>query len=119
MPYFQMMLGNCPVLTKGPISLFLGGEEIMDRLGDDVPGKAVLHLCLFSLFFMICNSVYKKIKTEKLNSVNDYALSLRATIVNNVINMYGLGAIFSSNITLVIYLFRQTNHNYGKTFKLI
>ena len=110
MPNLQMMLGNCPVLTKGPLSLFLGGEEFMETLGDDVPGKAVLHLCVFSIFFMICNSVYKKVKTEKLNSVSDYAMSLRATIVNNVINMYSLVAMFIGMITLLIYLLRPASH---------
>ena len=92
------MLGTIPLLTKGPISLFLGGEEIIDSLCDEVPGKALLHLCVFSIFFQIFNSVYKKMKNERLHSVNDYAQSLRTTIVNNVINIYGLVIIFCGNL---------------------
>ena len=104
-----MMFGTIPFLTKGPICLFLGGEEIIDSLGDEDPGKALLHLCVFSIFFQIFNSIYKKIKTDKLQSVNDYAQSLRTTIVNNVSNIYGLLFLFCVNFTLLIYLFRQVN----------
>ena len=53
------------------------GEEIIDSLGDEVPGKALLHLVVFSIFFQIFNSVYKKMKNERRHSVNDYAQSLR------------------------------------------
>ena len=103
----QMVFGTIPVLTKGPISLFLGGEEIMDILGDEDPGKAVFHLCIFSVIFQSSNSVYKKYKNMKLHSVTDYAQSLRTTFVNNVLNVYGLVLLIFCNCIFLVYLLRK------------
>ena len=101
-----MVLGTMPVLTKGPVSLFLGGEEIMDLLGDEDPGKALFHLCIFSIIFHTTNSLYKKYKNRKLHSVTDYAQSLRTTLVNNVLNVYGLVLLIFWNCIVLAYLLR-------------
>ena len=102
-----MVLGTMPVLTKGPISLFLGGEEMIAVLGDEDPGKAAFYLCIFSVMFHITNSIYKKYKNRKLRSVTDYAQSLRTTLVNNVLNVYGLVLLIFCNCIFLAYLFRK------------
>ena len=105
--FLQMVVGKIPVLTKGPISLFLGGEEIMDVLGDEDPGKALFHLCIFSVIFQSSNSVYKKYRNRKLHSVTDYTQSLRTTFVNNVLNVYGLFLLIFCNCIFLVYLLRK------------
>ena len=102
-----MVLGTMPVLTKGPISLFLGGEGIIDILGDEDPGKAAFYLCIFSVMFHITKSIYKKYKNRKLLSVTDYAQSLRTTLVNNVLNVYGLVLLIFCNCIFLAYLFKK------------
>ena len=102
-----MVLGTMPVLTKGPISLFLGGEEMIDVLGDENPGKAAFYLCILSVVFHITNSMYKKYKNRKLHSVTDYAQSLRTTLVNNVLNVYGLVLLIFCNCIFLAYLARK------------
>ena len=105
--FIQMMFVTIPLLTKGPISLFLGGEEIMDVLGDEDPGKALFHLCIFSVIFQTSNSVYKKYRNRKLHSVTDYTQSLRTTFVNNVLNVYGLVLLIFCNCIFLVYLLRK------------
>ena len=37
----QMALGRVPLLTRGPLALFFGGENIIDQLSEGSPGESV------------------------------------------------------------------------------
>ena len=105
-----MMRGSVPLLTKGPFALFLGGDKMFDILGDGTPGKAARHLIIFTIIFQIIISVYKRYKNKKLERVTYYAQNLRRSLVENVLNIYGLVLIlFSSTITLIGVLRQATN----------
>ena len=36
----QMALGRVPLLTRGPLALFFGGENIIDQLSEGSPGES-------------------------------------------------------------------------------
>lgn len=107
-----MVFGTMPILTKGPFSPFLGGEEIIDALGDEAPGKAAFYLCILSVIFHITNSVYKKYKNRKLHLATDYAQTLRTTLVNNVLNVYGLVLLIFCNCIFLAYLARKASNSF-------
>ena len=55
-----MLFGSVPLLTRGPLAVFLGGEKMLNILADAPPGKALLHLSVFTFVFQVCISTYKK-----------------------------------------------------------
>ena len=96
-----MILGTVPLLTKGPFALFLGGEIMLDILDDGPPGKAGLLLIIFTVIFQVFISVFKKYKN------NNYAQNLRKSLVENVLNIYGLVVILVFNTSALIYILRK------------
>ena len=99
-----MINGSVPLLTKGPFALFLGGEKMLDILGDGTPGNAALHLIIFTIIFQIFISVFKNLKQEIGTSYVQY---LRRSLVENVLNIYSLVLILIFNTIALIYVLRQ------------
>ena len=74
------------MLTKGPVVTFYGGEKMLEDVSDGPPGKSVVILVLSSLLFQILLLLFKRIYSRK---ITNYAVFLRATLVNSVLNIYG------------------------------
>ena len=82
----KMYRGSVPMLTKGPAVTFYGREELLQEVSDGPPGKSILIFLLSSLLFQVLLLIFKRIYSRK---ITNYALLLRATLVNNVLNIYG------------------------------
>ena len=102
----QMLQGNVPWLTKGPLALFLGGEKMLDILDDGKPGLALPYLILFCFVFQLSVIVYRRIRKKQLKSTSTYAQDLRKSLVENVLNIYSLFFIIFCNIITFIYIYR-------------
>ena len=74
------------MLTKGPIVTFYGGEKLLEDVSDGPPGKSLVIFVLSSLLFQILLLLFKRIYSRK---ITNYAVLLRATLVNSVLNIYG------------------------------
>ena len=85
-----MMLGVVPIITKGSFALFLGCEKMLRILYDRSPGRSTVNFLIFTIIFQIFIRGMKKYKTYHLQEVSAYAQSLRTTLVNNILNIYGL-----------------------------
>ena len=94
----QMYQGELPLLTKGPFSIFYGGEEIIPHLSKISAGRGFIVLIMCSAIFQI--SVLKQSKSRKLQG---YSQVLTRTMVQNVLNMYGIMVIISISIICVTY----------------
>ena len=101
-----MISGSVPLLTKGPFALFLGGEEMLDVLDDGNPGNALPYLILFSLLFQICVFSFKTIRNRQTETFTDYVQNLRKSLVENVLNVYGIMFIVFCNVITLTYIFR-------------
>ena len=93
-----MMQGSIPSITKGRMALFLGGDEMLNLLDDRPPGRAMVIFVIFTIIFQIFMQGLKKLKTQNLKSVSMYAQNLRTTLVNNVLNIYGLVFFLALNL---------------------
>ena len=105
-----MMQGSVPIITKGGFALFLGGQKMLEILEDRPPGRAMFHLVIFTFIIQVFMWGLKKYKTQHLQSVSSYAQSLRITLVNNVLNIYGLIVLLLINVLTLIYLFREASN---------
>ena len=115
-----MMRGTIPLITKGPFSLFLGGEQMLEILGDEPPGRAAIYLLIFTIIFQIFISTYKNYKNKQLQFVTNYAQNLRRSIVENVLNIYSIILILLFNIIALIYVVRQVlTFHMGINYKTI
>ena len=108
------------MLTKGPVSLFFGGDLIIGDLSERSPGKGMPIVLLCSLIFQIL-FILKQAKSRKLKM---YAHNLTRALVENVLNMYGIVTIIIITIVSVVYghLHRwssEKNKNQEKTTKLV
>ena len=108
---FQMFSGRAPFLTKGSMVLFLGGEilvEKVEKLGDHnkAPPRGIIYFVMSAIIFKLLNYLFQKIMNKKIQSLTDYAKSLRTIIVNNVLNVYGLGLLCVFNCFSLFYLWR-------------
>ena len=102
-----MMMGLVPIITKGSFALFLGGEKMLHILDDRPPGRSTVNFLIFTIIFQIFIRGMKKYKTHHLQEVDTYAQSLRTTLVNNVLNIYGLVVLLVGNVLVLLYLWRQ------------
>ena len=105
-----MMLGVVPIITKGSFALFLGGEKMLRILDDRSPGRSTVNFLIFTIIFQILIGGLKKYKTYHLQEVSTYAQSLRTTLVNNVLNIYGLVVLLVGNVLTLLYLWRQASN---------
>ena len=83
----EMYNGRVPLLTKGPLVTFYGRQDLLEEVSDDPPGKSLTILMVSSLTFQLALFIFKWNFSRK---IDNYALNLKATLVNNVRNIYGL-----------------------------
>ena len=94
----QMYQGELPLLTKGPFSIFYGGEEIIPHLSKISAGRGFIVLIMCSSIFQI--SVLIQSKSRKLQG---YPQVLTKTMVENVLNMYGIMGMIVISIICVTW----------------
>ena len=90
-----MYQGHLPILTKGPFSIFYGGEQIMKDLSKQSPGIGSTLQLVVSVIFQISLYIVKQVKSRKLQ---EYPQILKMTIVDNVLNMYSIMIIIILSI---------------------
>ena len=88
------------MLTKGPITLFYCGD--IEDLSERSPGRGVPILLMSSSIFQIFLYILKQSKSRKLKT---YVQNLNMSLVENVLNMYGLIAIIIITTISVAYAF--------------
>ena len=101
-----MIQGSVPLLTKGPLALFLGGEKMLEILDDRQPGNHLFNVLIFSVFFQIFILSFKTIRNKQLQSITRYAQNLRNSLVKNALNIYGIICILSFQIIAFILFLR-------------
>ena len=79
-----MFQGSLPMLTKGPLALFFGGDPIIGDLSEKSPGRGMPILVSCSLIFQMFLLILKQAKSRKLKM---YAHNLTRALVENVLNM--------------------------------
>ena len=94
------------MLTTGPFALFYGGEEILDKLSDGLPGKGVPILILCSALFQLFLYVLKKFQARGMKL---YTQNLRKSLVENILNMYGIIIIVA--ISSISFMYIMIHHN--------
>ena len=82
-----MYQGHLPMLTKGPFSIFYGGEQIIHHLSKKSPGKGITLLVVVSGIFQMLLYTFKQFK---LRGLQEYHQTLKRTMVENVLNMYSI-----------------------------
>ena len=96
-----MYTGRVPLLTKGPLVTFYGREELLEEVSADPPGQALTVLLVSSLAFQVVLFLFKWNFSRK---IENYALNLKATLVNNVLNIYGLLIIIMISLIACFYV---------------
>ena len=83
-----MWLGYLPPITLGPLALLFGGDEILPLVSKDSAPREIPILMVFSVIFQFSVFCMKKIKSR--NEEFNYITNLRRSLVDNVLNIYGL-----------------------------
>lgn len=96
-----MYRGEVPLLTRGPLVTFYGREELLQVVSQGAPGPSLSIFLLSSLLFQVLLVIIKRFYSRK---ITNYALQLRATLVNNVLNIYGLLIIIITSGTACCYV---------------
>ena len=96
-----MYMGDVPLLTKGPLVTFYGGAELLKEVSPGAPGKSLTILLLSSLLFQAVLFIFKWFCARK---IRNYTLELKATLVNNVLNIYGLLILITISATACFYV---------------
>ena len=96
-----MYQGQLPMLTKGPLALFYGGDQIIPDLSEKSPGRGVPLLFLGSAIFQVSLYILKHLKSRDRKM---YVHNLTKSLVENVLNMYGIIVIILISITSVAYI---------------
>lgn len=108
------------MLNKGPFALFYGGNQIIPQLSENSPIKMyALFLC--SAIFQVSLYILKHSKSRKLNT---YKNNLIKTLVENVLNIYGIVVLIIISMASVAYSILhhwniQKNQTKEKTTKLV
>ena len=97
----EMYNGRVPLLTKGPLVTFYGRQDLLEEVSDDPPGKSLTILMVSSLTFQLALFIFKWNFSRK---IKNYALNLKATLVNNVLNIYGLLIIMTISLISCFYV---------------
>ena len=95
-----MYYGRVPLLTKGPLVTFYGRQDLLEEVSDDPPGKSLTILAFCSLTFQLALFIFKWNFSRK---IQNYALNLKAVLVNNVLNIYGLLIITMISLISCLY----------------
>ena len=95
-----MCQGILPLLTNGRLALFYGGDQIITDLSKKSLWRGMPKLVICSAIFQIFLFVLKQSNSRGLKS---YAYNLTKSLVENVINMYGIIASFIITITSAAY----------------
>ena len=74
------MTGSLPLLTKGSIAKFLGGEGLFEDLTDEKPSNTILYFFVASIVFQIIIWSYKKYRTYKNIKLHTYMDDLRKSL---------------------------------------
>ena len=88
------------MLTKGPLVTFYGGPELLEEVSEDPPGWSLTILLVSSLAFHIGLFILKWTFSRK---IQNYALNLKATLVNGILNIYGLLIILLISLITCFY----------------
>ena len=110
--YSQMYNGRLPLLTKGPLVTFYGRQDLLEEVSDDQTGKSLTILAFSSLTFQLALFIFKWNFSRK---IQNYALNLKATLVNNVLNIYGL--LIITMISLISFLYAIYHYLSIKNFE--
>ena len=123
---FQHYQSNEPLLTKGPLALFFGGDEIVPHLSSDSTTTANIPIFLWialSVFLNVLLYLYKRIKFRKQIQ---YEQRLNQAMMTGYRNVYGKRIIFLAVLGFLIllifhsYLAQQTeDRDNGTCFILI
>ena len=98
-----MYTGRVPLLTKGPLVTFYGREELLEEVSADPPGLGITVLFVSSLTFQVVLFLFKWNFSRKIPNYQNYALNLRTTLVNNVLNIYGVMIIMMISLISCFY----------------
>ena len=96
-----MYHGRVPLLTKGPLVKFYGRQQLLEEVSDDPPGQSLTVLMLSSLTFQLLLFLFKWNFSRK---IQNYTLSLKASLVNSVLNIYGLLIIMMISLISCLYV---------------
>ena len=96
-----MYIGRVPMLTKGPLVTFYGGQDLLEEVSDDPPGRSLSVLMVSSLAFQLGLFIFKWNFSRK---IQNYAINLKAILVNNVLNIYGLLIIMIISLISCCYV---------------
>ena len=113
-----MIQGTVPFLTNGAFALFLGDPQMVSTIEDRPPGRALPNLMIISIIFQVLMWCLKGYYIHCLQPLCTYAQSLRTTLVNGVVNIYGLISLLLINVFTFITLLRQ-RLMFFKLFKLL
>ena len=98
----QMYRGTVPLLLKGPLVTFYGGDRMVQAISDGPEVSWSLPiLFISSLLFQLLLAVFKQFYSHK---ISNYVLKLRATLVNNVHNIYSLLTIIMMSVIGCCYV---------------
>ena len=90
-----------PLLTKGPFALFYGGDAIIPDLSNKPPGRGVPVLIFLSAAFQVSLYIMKIVKSK---NVKRYAQNLAKSLVENILNIYGIFLIIMMTLLSVTYI---------------
>ena len=95
-----MYLGSVPLLTRGPFALMYGGARILPHLSPLPPDPGLPLLILLSTLFQLTLFAVKKARSEAGN----YLAQLRASLVESVVNVYGVIIIIAISLGSTAYI---------------
>ena len=96
-----MYNGRVPLLTKGPLVTFYGRQELLEEVSSETPGQSLTVLMVSSLTFQLLLFLFKWNFSRK---IQNYALNLKAILVNSVLNIYGLLIILMISLISCFYV---------------
>ena len=76
----KFVTGHNPLLTRGSLAKFFGGDELFEQLDDRKPNTTFAVVFLLSLMFQVAMWLYKKFKNYRLKSFSTYMVSLRKNL---------------------------------------
>ena len=94
MIFIQKCKAKAPLLTKGPLALFYGGQEIIPFLSTDSTkssNKSMMILVVLSPVLQLLLQLYKKVKFRKAIKIEQ---QLQQAVMSGVRNVYGSIVIF-------------------------
>ena len=104
--FVQKVYSSIPLLTRGPLALFYGGEEIIPSLSSDLSTATSSNMPNYVLIFLspilqLLTHLYKKIRFRKEIR---YEQKLQLAVMSGVRNVYGPFVIFVGFLGFVLAL---------------